>query len=114
MLFRSRAFLTHLEIVVSGESLIADWTPHAFLMESIQLMLVVHVMILAAHVAKGGLADVALVHRLGMGDGQVVAQHVRTRKAGLADVAFVGGHGGIGAGVAMQFKMLLQKLKQYK
>jgi hypothetical protein len=61
-------------------------------MKSIELMLVVHVMILAAHIAKRRLAHVALVHGLRVLAAEVFAQRLRLREALLADVTTIG-HG---------------------
>ena len=75
-----------------GKALIAHGTPDTLLMKSIQLVLVVHVMIFATDVAKGGLTNVAFVHRLGVRHGQMVAEDVGSSEAALTNVAFVGGH----------------------
>ena len=91
-----------------GESLIAHWTPHTFLMKGIQLMLVIHVMILASHVSKGGLANVAFVDRLGMSHSQMVAQNIGTSKNCLAYVTLVRRHGAVRSSVTVQLEMLLE------
>jgi hypothetical protein len=69
-------------------------------MKSIELMLVVHVMILAAHIAKRRLAHVALVHSLRVLAAQVLAQRLRLREALLADVTPIG-HGLIDSSTAV-------------
>ena len=55
-----------LEVVVAGEALVAHGTPHTFLVEGVQLVLVVHVMVLASHVSEGCVTHVALVNSLGV------------------------------------------------
>ena len=60
-----------------------------FLVESIQLVFVVHVMVLAPHIAKGGVTHVALVDGLRMRGSQVVAKWVRPGKALFANVTTV-------------------------
>jgi hypothetical protein len=83
-------------------------------MKSIELMLVVHVMIFAAHIAKRRLAHVALVHGLRVLPTQVLAQRLRLREALLADVTPIGHslvHGSTAvqtSGVLVQLLMLLQ------
>jgi hypothetical protein len=83
-------------------------------MKSIELMLVVHVMILAAHIAKRRLAHVALVHGLRVLSTQVLAQRLRLREALFADVTPIGHcivHGSAAVqtrGVLVQLLMLLQ------
>ena len=59
-------------------------------MESIQLVLVVHVMILAAYITKCRVAHITLVDRLRVLASQVLTQRLRPRKALLADVAPIG------------------------
>merc|ERR1719367_1646528 len=79
----------HFQVVVPGEALVAHGAPNAFLVESIQLVFVVHVMVLAPHIAKGGVTHVALVHGLGVRGSQVVAKWVRAGKALFANVTTV-------------------------
>ena len=97
------------EIVVSGEALVADRAPDALLMEGVQLVLVVHVMILAPDVAEGRLADVTLVNRFSVRSGQVVSQNRGPVKNGPANVAVVRVSVCVGGVcVPVQLKVLLQ------
>ena len=90
------------------KSLITHRTPDTFLMKSVQLMFIVHVMIFASDVAKSCFTNVTLINRLSMGHRQMVTEAVRPRKDILANVAFVGGHGGRGADIPMQFEMFFE------
>ena len=75
-------------------------------------MLVVHVMILPAHVTKRGLTHVTLVDRLGVLPPQVIAKRLRPHKALLADVAPIGhrlvDRPALGGRVLVQLLVLLQ------
>jgi len=98
-----------LEVVVSGEALVADGAPDALLVEGVQLVLVVHVVIFAPHVAEGRLADVALVNRLGVSGGEVVSQDGGAVEHRPADVALVRVDAGArGVGVPVHLEVLLQ------
>ena len=77
---------------MSSESLIANRAPNTFLMESIQLMFIVHVMIFASYVAKGSFTNVALINGFGMGNCQMVAEDIWTSKYSVANVTFVRRH----------------------
>ena len=83
---------TYLQIVMSSESLIANRAPYTFLVESIQLMFIVHVMIFASDVAKGSFTNVALINCFGMGYCQMVAEDIWTSEYGVANVTFVRRH----------------------
>ena len=83
---------TYLQIVMSCESLVANRAPNTFLMESIQLMFIVHVMIFASYVAKGSFTNVALINGFGMGNCQMVAEDIWTSKYSVANVTFVRRH----------------------
>ena len=93
---------------MTGKALIAHRAPDAFLMKSIQLVLVVHVMILATDISKGGLTDVAFIDGLSMSHGQMSAKYIRSSKIGLTHMAFVGRRRGIRSVVTVQFEMFLQ------
>ena len=62
-----------------------------FLMEGIQLVFIVHVMVFASHVTKGGVTHVTLVDGLGVRCSQVVSKRVRSGEALFANVATVRG-----------------------
>jgi len=83
-------------------------------MKSIELMLVVHVMILAAHIAKRRLAHVALVHGLRVLSTQVLAQRLRLREALLADVTPVGDGIVHGSTAVQTYRVLVQLLMLFK
>ena len=93
---------------MSSESLVANRAPNTFLMESIQLVFIVHVMIFASDVAKGCLTNVTLIYRFGMGNCQMVAEDIRTSKCSAANVTLVGRHWTIWSSVSMQFEMFLE------
>ena len=93
---------------MTGKALIAHRAPDAFLMKSIQLVLVVHVMILATDISKGGLTDVAFIDGLSMSHGQVSAKYIGSSKIGLTHMAFVGRRRGIRSIVTVQFEMFFQ------
>ena len=78
-----------LEVVVTGEALIANGTPDALLMKGVELVLVVHVMIFAADIAEGGLADVALVDRLSVSRGQMRSENCCPTEDRPTDVTLV-------------------------
>ena len=61
-----------------------------FLVESIQLVLIVHVVVLASNITKCGITHVTLVDGLRMSCPQMVPQGVGPGEALFADVASVG------------------------
>ena len=77
------------EIVVSGESLVTDGTPHALLMEIVELMFVVHVMIFTTNIPKRRFANVAFVNGFGVRCCQMTSQNGCPIKNCFANVAAI-------------------------
>ena len=80
-------------------------------MESVQLVLIVHVMILAPDVPEGSVTHVTLVDCLGVSTAQMIAKRLRLGETLLADVTPVRNtliQVSVIVCIAVKFQMLLQ------